>query len=263
VHNITVLTFGEESVEDLLSGVVMAATMMEMASVKVVGLRASLPVQNSASKHLSGARLATITSPKLMTSLTAGGRVRCESSTGGGGKGPLADAKRAVDESTKQEITKDDILRNQETNESEKKSVFGAKPTSGSLYPRPELERRPETGSKSFWSVMAFDGAAPETINGRLAMLGFAWAVLAEKLTGLTVLEQVFNPDTLGLVYFLGVVQLFTYASLVPIMSGESTDARSFGPFTAKAERWNGRLAMIGFSSLIITELITHTAFFQ
>jgi hypothetical protein len=95
------------------------------------------------------------------------------------------------------------------------------------------------------------------------AMLGFAWAVLAEKLTGLTVLEQVFNPDTIGLVYFLGVVQLFTYASLVPIMSGESTDARSFGPFTAKAERWNGRLAMIGFSSLIITELFTHTAFFQ
>ncbi len=144
--------------------------MMEMASVKVVGLRASLPVQNSASKHLGGARLATNTSPKLMTSLAAGGRVRCESSTGGGGKGPLTDAKRAVDEITKQEITKDDILRNQETNESEKKSVFGAKPTSGSLYPRPELERRPETGSKSFWSVMAFDGAAPETINGRLVI---------------------------------------------------------------------------------------------
>jgi len=52
VHNITVLTFGEEIVEDLLSGVVMAATMMEMTSVKVVGLRASLPVQNSASTHL-------------------------------------------------------------------------------------------------------------------------------------------------------------------------------------------------------------------
>jgi hypothetical protein len=69
------------------------------------------------------------------------------------------------------------------------------------------------------------------------AMLGFAWAVLAEKLTGLTVVEQVFNPDTLGLVYFLGVVQLFAYASLVPIMSGESTDARSFGPFTANTSR--------------------------
>jgi len=95
------------------------------------------------------------------------------------------------------------------------------------------------------------------------AMLGFAWAVVAEKMTGLTVLEQVFSPGTTGLVFFLGAVQLFTYASLVPIMNGESTDARSFGPFTAKAERWNGRLAMIGFFSLIVTELYTHTAFFH
>lgn len=91
------------------------------------------------------------------------GRVRCEA-----GKGPLADAKEVVDRTTKNTITKDDILRNQETNESEKKSVMGTEPTSGSLYPRPELERRPETGSKSFWSVFAFDGAAPETINCRL-----------------------------------------------------------------------------------------------
>ena len=96
-----------------------------------------------------------------MTSLA--GRVRCEA-----GKGPLADAKEIVDRNTKNTITKDDILRNQETNESEKKSVMGTEPTSGSLYPRPEVERRPETGSKSFWSVFAFDGAAPETINCRL-----------------------------------------------------------------------------------------------
>ena len=94
------------------------------------------------------------------------------------------------------------------------------------------------------------------------AMLGFVWAVVAERMTGLTVLEQLTNVGQPGLIYFLAAVQVFTYASLVPIMSGESTDARSFGPFTAKAERWNGRIAMLGFFGLIVTELFTHAAVF-
>jgi len=88
------------------------------------------------------------------------------------------------------------------------------------------------------------------------------WAVVAERMTGLTVLQQVTNAGQPGLLYFLGAVQLFTYASLVPIMSGESTDARSFGPFTAQAERWNGRIAMLGFLGLVVTELFTHSAVF-
>jgi hypothetical protein len=105
----------------------------------------------------------------------------------------LADVKRSVDESTKQEITKDEILRNQDTNESEKKSVFGAKPTSGSFYPRPELERRPETGSKSFWSVFAFDGAAPETINCRLVKTSNKLAFGYSNSKLLVALTLVFN----------------------------------------------------------------------
>ncbi|KAG6557074.1 hypothetical protein Mapa_001000 [Marchantia paleacea] len=87
-------------------------------------------------------------------------------------------------------------------------------------------------------------------------MIGFVWALCAEKLTGLTVMEQIVNPATSGLVFFVSAVQLFTYASIVPIMNGESTDARSFGPFNARAERWNGRLAMIGFAALIIDEMV-------
>jgi hypothetical protein len=74
----------------------------------------------------------------------------------------------AVDKETKKEITKEDILNHQETDQSEKQSVLGAVPKTGSLYPRPEVERRPETGSLYFASIFAFDGAAPETINGRL-----------------------------------------------------------------------------------------------
>lgn len=94
-------------------------------------------------------------------------------------------------------------------------------------------------------------------------MLGLVWAFFAEKATGLTVFEQLFLPGNTGLVFFVGAVQLFTYASLVPIVNRESTDARSFGPFTAQAERWNGRLAMLGFFSLLITEAFRHAPVFH
>jgi len=184
--------------------------------------------------------------------------VRCDAQ-----KDNLSGLRDAVDRATKKTITKDEILRNQETNESEQKSVMGTKPKPGTVYGRPEVERRPETGSKSFFNIFAFDGALPETVNGRLAMVGIAWAFFAEIKTGLTVFEQLFYPGQPGLVYFLGAVQLLTYASLVPILNGESTDARSFGPFTAKAERWNGRLAMVGFFSLLVTEAFTHVPVFH
>jgi hypothetical protein len=92
-------------------------------------------------------------------------------------------------------------------------------------------------------------------------MVGFVWALAVEKATGLTVMEQVLNPGVFGLVSFVGVTQLFTFASLVPFMMGESTDARHFGIFNAKAERWNGRLAMLGFAALLIDEAIRGTPF--
>ena len=135
------------------------------ATTKVGGLQA-LPGFQRIDESTGVANLLVSTRPRLMTSLAGRVRVRCEA-----GKGPFADAKEVVDRNTKKSITKEDILRNQETNESEKKSVMGTEPTSGSLYPRPEVERRPETGSKSFWSVFAFDGAAPETINCRLVCM--------------------------------------------------------------------------------------------
>ncbi|XP_024534959.1 early light-induced protein, chloroplastic-like [Selaginella moellendorffii] len=164
---------------------------------------------------------------------------------------------------TKKEVTREEVLKNQAENESEKRSVFGAVPSSGSLYPRPEVERRPETGDRSFPSLMAFDGAGPETINGRLAMIGLVWAFAVERMTGQTVAEQLYSPGSTGLFHFLAVAQLFAYASLVPMFKGESPDSRSIGPFRAMAERWNGRTAMLGFLALVITEFFTKTPVFH
>ncbi|EFJ28730.1 LHC-related protein [Selaginella moellendorffii] len=183
--------------------------------------------------------------------------VRASSDNGRG------DGISSVLDQTKKEITREDVLKNQAENESEKRSVFGAVPSSGALWPRPEIERRPETGDRSFASLMAFDGAGPETINGRLAMVGILWAFAVERMTGQTVAEQLYTPGNFGLFNFLAVAQLFAYASLVPMFKGESPDSRSLGPFRAMAERWNGRTAMLGFLALVLTEFFTKTPVFN
>lgn len=42
-----------------------------------------------------------------------------------------------------------------------------------------------------------------------------------------------------------------------PQAQTESRNAFSFG-FTPQAEIWNGRLAMIGFMAVLVTELLSH-----
>eukprot|EP01024_Parvocaulis_polyphysoides_P061322 TRINITY_DN677_c0_g1_i3.p3 TRINITY_DN677_c0_g1~~TRINITY_DN677_c0_g1_i3.p3 ORF type:complete len:126 (-),score=32.44 TRINITY_DN677_c0_g1_i3:209-550(-) len=108
----------------------------------------------------------------------------------------------------------------------------------------------------SFGDLMAFSGPAPEIINGRLAMLGFVAAVFAELGSGASVLKQWSIEPTLINATFL----LFIIASFVPLV--KNVEEQSFGPFTPKAERWNGRAAMIGFAALLGIEIVKHSALF-
>ncbi|KAL3690134.1 hypothetical protein R1sor_016443 [Riccia sorocarpa] len=224
----------------------MAASVIASVVAVPVGLRSAPLASCSSRSQISSLSYRSLGAPRYRK---AGGSIRCEG------------IREKVDKVSKKEITKEEILENQANNQSEKQSVFGAVPKSGSFYPRPEVERRPETGERSLGSIFAFDGAAPETINGRLAMVGIFWAAIAEKMSGLTVFDQLYTQGT-GLVYYVALVPLIAYASIIPMLNGESTDARSFGPFTARAERWNGRLAMIGFLSLLLTESFIHAPVF-
>ncbi|KAG6546402.1 hypothetical protein Mapa_011948 [Marchantia paleacea] len=162
---------------------------------------------------------------------------------------PLPDTKVEMSEEAVKQNEKEEPLR-----------VFDN--TAAGKFARPESERRPELGNTNFSSVMKFDGPAPETINGRLAMLGMSWAVAAELMTGQSVAQQVV--DGTGALWFLAVAPVIIWASFVPIFGwNESPDSRKFGPFNAKAERWNGRAAMIGFVSLLLTEnLLIHGPLF-
>lgn len=172
---------------------------------------------------------------------------------------PFAMVKQYV-RKTKVDITQQDVESNQASNESEKQSVFGAVPTSGGSFPRPETERRPELGNTSLGSIMMFDGPGPETINGRLAMVGFFWALLTEYFTHKPIAEQI-RPGEPGYFWTYAIGQFIIFGSLVTIFKGESPDSRSNGPWNAQAERWNGRTAMIGFAGLLLWELATGKAF--
>ncbi|KAL2652887.1 hypothetical protein R1flu_021015 [Riccia fluitans] len=157
----------------------MAATILILAVP--AGLRSAPLASFSGRSGISSLGYRSLGAPRYTK---RGGPIRCEG------------VRETVDKATKKEITKEEILQNQETNQSEKQSVFGAVPSSGSFYPRPEVERRPETGERNLGSIFAFDGAAPETINGRLAMVGIFWAAIAEKMSGLTVFDQLYTQGT-------------------------------------------------------------------
>merc|ERR1712157_218701 len=108
----------------------------------------------------------------------------------------------------------------------------------------------------SFGDAMAFSGPAPETINGRLAMLGFIAALGAEAASGETVFQQIGDAEPSILLAFI----MFAAASLIPTLKGVKKE--KFGFFSPEAEMLNGRAAMIGFALLLAIEAKSGSAFF-
>ncbi|TVU41791.1 hypothetical protein EJB05_15340, partial [Eragrostis curvula] len=114
--------------------------------------------------------------------------------------------------------------------------------------------------STGLWDALAFSGPAPERINGRLAMVGFVSAIAVEASTrGDGLLAQAASGT--GQAWFAYMVAALSVASLVPLLQGESVEARSNGIMTANAELWNGRLAMLGLVALAVTEYLSGAPF--
>jgi len=115
----------------------------------------------------------------------------------------------------------------------------------------------------AFPDAMRFKGAAPEVINGRLAMLGFVAALPAELRTGTPVWEQITKaPGPIAATFLL-----FIVASLIPILKGvPRKGGKEWGGipwFTPDREIINGRVAMLGFVGLIAADYFMGKGFGQ
>ncbi|CAN6181454.1 unnamed protein product [Urochloa humidicola] len=130
-------------------------------------------------------------------------------------------------------------------------------PATPTPKPKPAATKRPST--PGLWDALAFSGPAPERINGRLAMVGFVSALAVEASRGGGLLSQAGSGS--GLAWFAATAAVLSVASLVPVLRGESAEARSGGIMSADAELWNGRFAMLGLVALAFTEYLTGSPF--
>jgi hypothetical protein len=105
--------------------------------------------------------------------------------------------------------------------------------------------------SPKFKDLFAFGGPAPETINGRLAMLGFVSAVGVELASGKDLFSQLGSG---GVPLFVGSAVLFSVASLIPMFKGISKESKSKAIMSVEAEMLNGHFAMLGLVMLTFTE---------
>ena len=78
------------------------------------------------------------------------------------------------------------------------------------------------------------------------------------------VAQELFTPQAesgVGLAWFAATAAVFSVASLVPLLKGETPEKRAGPVFNADAELWNGRLAMLGIFALAATEYLTGAPF--
>jgi hypothetical protein len=97
----------------------------------------------------------------------------------------------------------------------------------------------------------SFAGLLPETINSRAAMLGMLTVWAAELRTGTPLFVQIQQaPLSIAATFAIIII-----ASVIPVARGIDFNAtQGAGPFTHKAEIWNGRTAMVAFAFLILVE---------
>jgi len=124
------------------------------------------------------------------------------------------------------------------------------KPQPGKGSATTGLGRDTKVGATDVTETMSFAGLAPEIINGRAAMFAMLAAFGAEIRTHDPVFVQIQQTPKAIVATFLIIIT----ASIIPIVRGADLNINGAGPFTQRAEVWNGRLAMVAFATLLAVE---------
>jgi hypothetical protein len=85
-----------------------------------------------------------------------------------------------------------------------------------------------------------------EVLNGRAAMQGFLWGSMNWMMTGDNIIQQVEDP-----VYAMAATSVVITLALASVFTVEDFTIEKIGVFTPEAELKNGRLAMLGFTTLL------------
>lgn len=85
-----------------------------------------------------------------------------------------------------------------------------------------------------------------EVLNGRAAMQGFLWGSMNWVMTGENIIQQVEDP-----VYAVAASGVVVTLALASVFTAEDFTIDKIGAFTPEAELKNGRLAMLGFTTLL------------
>ena len=85
-----------------------------------------------------------------------------------------------------------------------------------------------------------------EVLNGRAAMQGVLWGSLNWMMTGENVIQQIEDPA-----YAIAATGVVTTLALASLFTAENFTTEKIGAFTPEAELNNGRLAMLGFTTLL------------
>jgi len=139
-----------------------------------------------------------------------------------------------------------DLVKKTQENSGLGPKELGTQPQKGDVFNKKDAK----IGAADVTETFSFTGLLPEIINGRAAMFAMLAVFGAELNKGTPLFIQIQQAPKAIVATFLIIIA----ASIIPVVRGADLNIDGAGPFTQRAEVWNGRTAMVAFALLIAVE---------